>query len=926
MKRFLKNNICEITSFFTTIIILLFIFKLVGILDNSILISDLLNEFYPMFKYLTLFITGKVGLYGFNLGLGDSFFGTLFFYMSSPFNLLLLLIKNINLFCIITIILRAAIASIFCCKYLKYQVSEEKKLYIFIFSVMYSLSSFYLSYNMHIEFLDIYILFPLILLGIDKIIKEDKYILYVISFGLIIFCNYYFAYMICIFSFLYFNYHTLFNKINFKDLFKKNVYFLFVTIIICLSMSFIFLPVISEIGLYSRDNTLLFGGESFNILFNLKDIVNYYIIGNFIDLNIQNSNSFYIYTSIIVIPLIYFYFINRNINNREKVLSSIIFIILLISIGCNYVNYMWHGFVPPCFINGRFTFMFILFIIYICFISTCNIKRFSLKHYLISFSLVYFTIFLYSIIYYPRLIDFFIVIRLLLGYIFIFTVTIFIKKISVRKIYYIFLIIGISLVLFLLYLFGILKISTILRLFLVPLAVILLYFLIRNRNIKIKHIIYVILIFLFPLSIYSILVNLKILGIICIIKIFFVLVFIILLRYIKYNKTCRVLLIFLLLIEIIINNYNYLYRFSYKDSYDYSYNEVIKYIKNLDNSKFYRIDDDQINNSILYNFNGVDYFVSTIKSDLVNFFIKMNAYDLSKGKNYLNYDGSYDLLSSLLGIKYYISDEEINNYKKMNNILDYNIYKNDESLELGYMVNSKIEKLKLSDNGLDNINVLYKTMTNNDKNILDNIKLDKNKFNNYKFINYSDRDIYLLIDFYDDFKIDDLEVYLNGDVINCYSGTHLCKINNIYDLDSEINLKLYSESFDLKKYISGIYAYYYNEDVYFDDINILKNNQFEVTNIGKNRIKGNIDVVDDNILFLSILYNKDLEIFVDGERQDVIKLLDTFIGVKLESGKHEIEIVYNPKIIYISIIPSIIGLFLLIVFLFRNYSYNLKNM
>ena len=118
MKKIIKNNFGELVAFFLTIIVLFFTFYIVGIIEHGILISDLKYEFYPFYTHFIKFISGKVGLYSFNLGMGDSFLGALYFYMSSPFNLLLLIIKNINLFCIITVILKSALSSLFCYKYL----------------------------------------------------------------------------------------------------------------------------------------------------------------------------------------------------------------------------------------------------------------------------------------------------------------------------------------------------------------------------------------------------------------------------------------------------------------------------------------------------------------------------------------------------------------------------------------------------------------------------------------------------------------------------------------------------------------------------------------------------------------------------------------------------------------------------------------
>ena len=72
----------------------------------------------------------------------------------------------------------------------------------------------------------------------------------------------------------------------------------------------------------------------------------------------------------------------------------------------------------------------------------------------------------------------------------------------------------------------------------------------------------------------------------------------------------------------------------------------------MDNS-IYRIEDNSsselINSSILYSYYGVDYFMSPIKKDFVNFFRDLGVKNYDTSNNSLNYDGSYHLISSLLG-------------------------------------------------------------------------------------------------------------------------------------------------------------------------------------------------------------------------------------------------------------------------------------
>ena len=116
MLKILKKNVGEIFSFLCTILILLFVFKMVGIFEGSIIISDLEAQIYPLINQFTDFFSGKMGLFNFNFGLGDTFLGTLYYYLMTPFNFLFFFIKNSNILFITIIILKAAFSSLFCFK------------------------------------------------------------------------------------------------------------------------------------------------------------------------------------------------------------------------------------------------------------------------------------------------------------------------------------------------------------------------------------------------------------------------------------------------------------------------------------------------------------------------------------------------------------------------------------------------------------------------------------------------------------------------------------------------------------------------------------------------------------------------------------------------------------------------------------------
>lgn len=824
MKNQIKKYRGYLITFFLTTIFLLLLFKILGIFEGSLVISDLKSQYYPFLMQVRRWLTREIELYNFNMGMGDSFLGTFYYYMSSPFNILTLFIRDINILAITLVVLKLSFSSIFCYKYLKYQFKEEKIVYLTIFSLLYAISSFSLSYYMHIEFLDIYMLFPLLLLGIDKKVKEGKNFQYIIILLLIIFCNYYLAYMVCIFSFIYFNYRCLINKVTFKELLRKEIDFIIIIFLTCLTASIVLLPIITEIGSYSRQNGMLFGGEKIKLGFNFFDVVRHYIVGDLSSITIQNANNYYIYTSIIIIPLVYFYYINKDIPKREKILTTIILLILVLSIGCNYINYMWHGFAPTNFINGRYTFMFILFILMISIKSIYNIKEYKLYHYIISFFIVLIPVIIYIIM-------------------------------------------------------------------------------MKSIKIPIDYIIKVVLVF----------------------------IFILILKLIPDIKKLNLLLTILLIIELGWNSYTCLNRFKYNLKLNNDdYQECIEYIKNKENTKFYRIEDNIVeteNYATLYNYYGIDYFMSTIKKDLVDFFINLNVGDHGKTKNGISYDGSYNLISSLLNVKYYIETLNINNdvYKKISDIGKYAIYENEESLELGYMVDEKILETKLDDNGLENINNIYRNMTNTDKNVVEKAEVKKESNELYSFTNTNNRDFYVLVDLKGwEQYYQSLKVSINDELLANTNNTYLYKVKNNYKENELLNIQISANEQTFNDII-GVYVYYYNDDIYKECIDKLKRNQLEVTNIINNQLEGIISVDEENILFTSIPYNSDLDIYVDGVKTEKIKLLNTFIGIRLDKGEHRIMIKYRPKMLYISIIPSLCGLMLLCIYINKSKIINRRD-
>ena len=67
------------------------------------------------------------------------------------------------------------------------------------FGIFYALSGYVAAYSWNIMWLDCIILLPLILLGLERLVKGGKPYLYCLALGASILSNYYISIMICLF-------------------------------------------------------------------------------------------------------------------------------------------------------------------------------------------------------------------------------------------------------------------------------------------------------------------------------------------------------------------------------------------------------------------------------------------------------------------------------------------------------------------------------------------------------------------------------------------------------------------------------------------------------------------------------------------------------------------------------------------------------
>lgn len=351
----------HLLAFIIPIVVLGFIYIIrCQLRGATFFISDSYGQYLPLFSYFKDVIDSKQSLmYSFSKGIGGSMFGTYAYYLASPLNFLIIFFSKSNLYIFFAfiIILKIGLSSLFMYIYVdKRKIKQPLKL---IVSICYALMAYNINYYFHVMWLDGIFLAPLLLLGIEKLIDQNKSLLYGIVLFLAILSNYYIGFMLCIFSCLYFSYYLF---INYNEKGKKYIFdrikkFIITSFLAGMATMILILPALLELLSISRTNISI--DNKFKIL---EFLSKGYIASNNYE-NILNNSYVNWYTGIIILLGSLLYIFNKKIPLKEKIASLIIILIFFLSFKINFLNIIWHGFsVPNCF-NYRYSFLFSLFLI-----------------------------------------------------------------------------------------------------------------------------------------------------------------------------------------------------------------------------------------------------------------------------------------------------------------------------------------------------------------------------------------------------------------------------------------------------------------------------------------------------------------------------------------------------------------------------------
>ena len=390
---FLKNKWFLLFSFFVPVIIIAITLTLISIFSNgklSFLILDLNAQYIYFFEQLRDVLHGQESFfYTFERALGGEFFGYYTYYLASPFSLIVAIFpKHMIPEAIATIMmLKAGCSGLTFALYLK-KTHHLNPLGFSMFSVMYALCAYAIAYQSNIMWIDALIWLPLITLGIEAMIKEGKFKLYIISLAIAIWSNYYIGYMLCIFTLIYFVFYLLTHS---KDIRNPNSVKLHTLKCIVRYVLYTAVAIImTSAVLLSAVYALQFGkAGGFNIekleptiIVDFFDILAKMFIGTFGTFRPEGFP--HLYAGTLLVLMLPLFFASKKIKVREKIGYSVLSMVFLASFTISTLNLAWHGFSEPIWLSHRFSFIFTFILLIMAYKGYEKLDGFKFKFFAIS--------------------------------------------------------------------------------------------------------------------------------------------------------------------------------------------------------------------------------------------------------------------------------------------------------------------------------------------------------------------------------------------------------------------------------------------------------------------------------------------------------------------------------------------------------------
>ncbi|MGN0465662.1 MAG: YfhO family protein [Lachnospiraceae bacterium] len=352
--------------------------------DKSLVIIDGLHQYMPFFSELYEKLkNGDSFFYSWNGGLGYNFITLWAYYLSSPLNFLILFGEKASLNMIVSwiIVLKISLTGLTATIYFVSRSHKYDKS-ILIFSTAYALCNYIIGYSWNVMWLDSIALFPIILLGFDKLVKKRDCRLYCLCLSLSLFCNFYISFMICLFLVLWFICYDFEDN---REFIRSSFDFALYSILAAGIAAVVLVP--AYLGITKTASANLTSLPSHEWYTNIIDILSSHLAGVAPFTNDNFNGRANLYMGIFPIILAILYFFNRKIKISQKLKKIWLLAVFMISFNEHCLNFIWHGMHDQYGIPNRFSFIYTFLLLIMAFELFKNLRFSKLYQVIIAYLL-----------------------------------------------------------------------------------------------------------------------------------------------------------------------------------------------------------------------------------------------------------------------------------------------------------------------------------------------------------------------------------------------------------------------------------------------------------------------------------------------------------------------------------------------------------
>ncbi len=367
-KKLLRPEDAYLLAFFIPVMSMLVIFYAKNIYpfgSGTFLRTDMYHQYAPFFSELQYKLKhGGSLLYSWDVGLGVNFTALYAYYLASPLNFLAVLLPQslIIEFMTYMIVVKIGLCGLTSAMYFR---RHYRKLNVgcAIFGVLYAMSGYVAAYSWNLMWLDCILLFPLVMLGLERLVRGESPVMYVLCLGLCILSNYYISIMICLFLVIWYLCQMVLQPISWEERSRSIPRFVLCSLLAGGLAAVMLLPELCALqGTASANSSF---PDTVKQYFTIVDMFARQMPLVETEQGLDHWPN--IYCGAMVFLMLPLYFMNREISLRRKACYGALLIVFYLSFSLNVLNFIWHGFHYPNSLPCRQGFIYVFLLLAMCY-------------------------------------------------------------------------------------------------------------------------------------------------------------------------------------------------------------------------------------------------------------------------------------------------------------------------------------------------------------------------------------------------------------------------------------------------------------------------------------------------------------------------------------------------------------------------------